>query len=118
MPRLALCVIAYIFLTVAALNAAVLLIHGLNDTVVPYERSDVIFDSLKGAKKEGEFVTLQHEDRWRTRSETRLQSAVAFLRAHNPPGQRKIGAPTRHVGFSGSASGGCDRSVTLPPPPV
>jgi dipeptidyl aminopeptidase/acylaminoacyl peptidase len=43
---------------------------------------------MRRAKKDVEFVTLQHEDHWLSRSETRLQmlqGSVAFLKAHNPP---------------------------------
>lgn len=71
-----------------AVTVPVLLIHGRDDTVVPYEQSEVMYDALKRAKKEVEMVTLKHEDHWLSRSETRLQmlqSSVAFLRAHNPP---------------------------------
>jgi dipeptidyl aminopeptidase/acylaminoacyl peptidase len=72
----------------AAVNVPVLLIHGQDDTVVPYEQSSVMFDALRRARKHVEFVTLKHEDHWLSRSETRLQmlrACVAFLRAHNPP---------------------------------
>ena len=71
-----------------ALNVPVLLIHGKDDTVVPFEQSSRMVDALRRAKKDVEFVTLQHEDHWLSRSETRLQmlqTSVAFLRAHNPP---------------------------------
>jgi dipeptidyl aminopeptidase/acylaminoacyl peptidase len=71
-----------------ALNVPVLLIHGRDDTVVPFEQSSVMADALRRAKKEVQFVTLQHEDHWLSRSETRLQmlqASVAFLRTHNPP---------------------------------
>ena len=71
-----------------AVNVPVLLIHGRDDTVVPYEQSSVMADALRRAKKDVEFVTLQHEDHWLSRSETRLQmlqASVAFLKAHNPP---------------------------------
>ena len=73
---------------VASVNVPVLLIHGRDDTVVPFEQSSVMFDALRHEKKDVEFVTLQHEDHWLSRSETRLQmlkAAVAFLRAHNSP---------------------------------
>lgn len=72
----------------AAVNVPVLLIHGRDDTVVPFEQSSVMFDALRRGKKDVELVTLQHEDHWLSRSETRLQmlqASVAFLRAHNPP---------------------------------
>ena len=71
-----------------AVNVPVMMIHGRDDTVVPYEQSSVMFDAMKRAKKDVEMVTLKKEDHWLSRSETRLQmlqSSVAFLRAHNPP---------------------------------
>ena len=72
----------------SAVNVPVLLIHGRDDTVVPFEQSSVMFDALRREKKDVELITLQHEDHWLSRSETRLQmlqTSVAFLRAHNPP---------------------------------
>jgi dipeptidyl aminopeptidase/acylaminoacyl peptidase len=72
---------------IEALNVPVLLIHGRDDTVVPYEQSSVMADALRRANKDVQFVTLQHEDHWLSRSQTRLQmlqALVAFLRAHNP----------------------------------
>jgi dipeptidyl aminopeptidase/acylaminoacyl peptidase len=71
-----------------SVNVPVMMIHGRDDTVVPYEQSSVMFDAMKRAKKDVEMVTLKKEDHWLSRSETRLQmlqSSVAFLRAHNPP---------------------------------
>jgi dipeptidyl aminopeptidase/acylaminoacyl peptidase len=73
---------------VNAVNVPVLLIHGKDDTVVPYEQSDVMQNALKRAGKSVELVTLKHEDHWLSRSETRLQmlqASVAFLKANNPP---------------------------------
>ena len=72
------------------MNVPVLLIHGGDDTVVDFEQSTVMFDAMRHAKKNVEFVTRQHEDHWLSRSETRLQTLetqVAFMRAHNPPDQ-------------------------------
>ncbi len=69
-------------------TAPILLIHGRDDTVVPYEQSDVMLSALKRAGKPVEMVTLKHEDHWLSSSETRLQmleATVAFIRAHNPP---------------------------------
>lgn len=66
----------------------VLLIHGRDDTVVPFEQSQLMFDALRSKKKEVELMTLKKEDHWLSRAETRLQmleATVAFLRAHNPP---------------------------------
>jgi dipeptidyl aminopeptidase/acylaminoacyl peptidase len=71
-----------------ALDVPVLLVHGRDDTIVPFDQSSVMADALRRANKDVEFVTLQHEDHWLSRSETRLrmlQTCVAFLRAHNPP---------------------------------
>jgi len=71
-----------------AISVPVLLIHGKEDTVVPYEQSQIMFDAMRRARKPVELVTLKHEDHWLSRSETRLQmlqTSVAFLREHNPP---------------------------------
>ena len=73
---------------VAAVTVPVLLIHGRDDTVVPYEQSDVMLDALKHAGKSVQMVTLKQEDHWLSRSETRLQmlqATVDFLKANNPP---------------------------------
>jgi len=73
---------------ISAVQGPVLLIHGKDDTVVPYEQSDVMANALKHAGKSVEFVTLRHEDHWLSRSATRLQmldATVAFLRTNNPP---------------------------------
>jgi dipeptidyl aminopeptidase/acylaminoacyl peptidase len=73
---------------VSAVQGPVLLIHGKDDSVVPYDQSDVMASALKRAGKSVEFVTLKHEDHWLSRSATRLQmleATVAFLRANNPP---------------------------------
>jgi dipeptidyl aminopeptidase/acylaminoacyl peptidase len=71
-----------------AVSVPVLLIHGRDDTVVPFEQSTVMFEALKHAKKDVEMLPLKNEDHWLSQSETRLQmlqSSVAFLRARNPP---------------------------------
>ena len=73
---------------VAAIKVPVLLIHGRDDTVVPFEQSQVMYDALKAANKPVELVTLKQEDHWLSRGETRLQmlqASVAFLKANNPP---------------------------------
>jgi dipeptidyl aminopeptidase/acylaminoacyl peptidase len=73
---------------VASVSIPVLLIHGKDDTVVPYEQSTLMYDALRHAGKSVELVTLKHEDHWLSRSETRrqmLETSVAFLRTHNPP---------------------------------
>jgi dipeptidyl aminopeptidase/acylaminoacyl peptidase len=71
-----------------AVSVPVLLIHGKDDTVVPYEQSQYMYDALRRANKPVNLVTLKHEDHWLSRSETRLQmlqATVDFLRANNPP---------------------------------
>jgi dipeptidyl aminopeptidase/acylaminoacyl peptidase len=73
---------------VAAVTVPILLIHGRDDTVVPYEQSDLMADALKDAGKPVELVTLKDEDHWLSYSATRqqmLQATVAFLKRHNPP---------------------------------
>ncbi len=71
-----------------AIKAPVLLIHGRDDTVVPFEQSQRMYDALKHANKPVELVELKHEDHRLSRGETRLQmleTSVAFLRRYNPP---------------------------------
>jgi dipeptidyl aminopeptidase/acylaminoacyl peptidase len=66
----------------------ILLLHGRDDTVVPFEQSKLMSKALKKAGKTFEFVKLKNEDHWLSRSETRLQmlqSTVEFLHKHNPP---------------------------------
>jgi dipeptidyl aminopeptidase/acylaminoacyl peptidase len=66
----------------------ILLVHGVDDTVVRYEQSQRMAEALKRAGKPYEFVTLKGEDHWGSRSETRLQllqAWIKFLEAHNPP---------------------------------
>jgi len=73
---------------VNAVQGHVLLIHGKDDSVVPYEQSDVMADALRRSGKTVDFVTLKHEDHWLSHDATRLQMLEAtlnFLRANNPP---------------------------------
>jgi dipeptidyl aminopeptidase/acylaminoacyl peptidase len=73
---------------VDAVSVPVLLIHGRDDTVVPFEQSELMFEALQRAGKDVELVTLKHEDHWMSHSETRLQmleACVAFLRKYDPP---------------------------------
>lgn len=68
-------------------DAPILLIHGENDTVVPYSHSSRMADKLKDAGKPYQLVTLAGEDHWLSQSETRqrmLAEAVAFVQEHNP----------------------------------
>jgi dipeptidyl aminopeptidase/acylaminoacyl peptidase len=66
----------------------VLLVHGKDDTVVPYVQSTIMADALKKAGKPVELVTLPGEDHNLSRGATRLQmleALVAFLEKNNPP---------------------------------
>jgi dipeptidyl aminopeptidase/acylaminoacyl peptidase len=66
----------------------ILLIHGKDDTVVPYVQSTIMADALKRAGKPVELVTLNGEDHWLSSGATRLQmltAVTAFLEKNNPP---------------------------------
>ena len=66
----------------------VMLIHGKDDTVVPYNQSTLMQRALQRAGKPVELVTLAAEDHWLSRGSTRLQmlsEAVRFVEKHNPP---------------------------------
>jgi dipeptidyl aminopeptidase/acylaminoacyl peptidase len=66
----------------------VLIIHGKDDTVVPFEQSQVMTDALKKAGRSVDLVVLSHEDHWLSHSDTRLQMLQAtmdFLLKNNPP---------------------------------
>nr|WP_243414977.1 alpha/beta fold hydrolase [Altererythrobacter segetis] len=69
-------------------DAPILLIHGRDDTVVPFNQSCAMADSLKDAGKRYQFEVLKGEDHWLSRSDTRqqmLEAAVAFVQKYNPP---------------------------------
>ncbi|QOJ30989.1 MAG: S9 family peptidase [Gammaproteobacteria bacterium] len=71
----------------ARADAPVLLIHGIDDTVVPIAQSEAMADALGRAGKPHEFIRMKGEDHWLSRDETRtamLEASVAFLRRHNP----------------------------------
>ena len=73
---------------VAAVTVPILLIHGRDDTVVPYDQSELMEKALERAGKSVKLVTLKHEDHWLSHSDTReqmLAQTVAFLEANNPP---------------------------------
>jgi dipeptidyl aminopeptidase/acylaminoacyl peptidase len=68
-------------------DAPILLIHGKDDTVVPFEQSTTMRSALESAGKPVEFVKMNNEDHWLSREETRIQmltAAVAFVQKHNP----------------------------------
>lgn len=69
-------------------NAPILLVHGRNDTVVPYDQSVAMAAAPHRANKPVELVTLVGEDHWLSRGETRrsmLEATVRFIEANNPP---------------------------------
>ncbi len=69
-------------------DAPIMLIHGVDDTVVPYTHSTRMADKLKDHGKEYELVTLEGEDHWLSLSATRqlmLENAVRWVETHNPP---------------------------------
>ncbi len=73
----------------AAANATVpiLLIHGADDTIVPFEQSKAMAAALTKAGRPTTVVTLPGEDHWLSRGETRtamLKATVDFLAAHLP----------------------------------
>ena len=66
----------------------ILIIHGKDDTVVPFEQSQLMADALAHAGKPYQLVVLNHEDHWLSRADTRLQMLQAtmdFLQKNNPP---------------------------------
>ena len=70
-----------------AVEIPILLIHGKDDTVVPYVQSQIMESALKKAGKPVEFVTLNGEDHWLSSGATRLtmlSSVVTFLEKNNP----------------------------------
>jgi dipeptidyl aminopeptidase/acylaminoacyl peptidase len=72
----------------AKIDIPVLIVHGKDDTVVDYRQSVTMADALKRAGKPYTFVTLDGEDHWGSRSETRLkllQAVTDFLIKNNPP---------------------------------
>jgi dipeptidyl aminopeptidase/acylaminoacyl peptidase len=72
----------------ARAKGPILLIHGRDDTVVPYEQTTIMAKALERAGKPVEVVTLEGEDHWLSREATRLRmlsELVRFLERHNPP---------------------------------
>ncbi len=72
----------------AQADAPILLVHGVNDTVVPIDQSEDMEYALKKAGKLVGLVRLEGEDHWLSTSATRLQMLtvmVAFVEKYNPP---------------------------------
>jgi dipeptidyl aminopeptidase/acylaminoacyl peptidase len=69
------------------LTVPMMLIHGRDDTTVPYDQSVDVAKAMKKAGRTVEFVTLDKEDHYFSRSATRLQmlqSSMDFLKKYNP----------------------------------
>ena len=74
----------------AAFKAPVLLIHGKNDTVVPFSQSEVMQRALEKAGKPVQFIRLDGEDHWLSEGDTRIQTLRAmadFVEANIGEGQ-------------------------------
>lgn len=72
----------------AKADAPVLLIHGLDDMVVPVDQSRAMERALKAANKPVEMMFLKGEDHWLSTAATRtemLKASVAFVQKNNPP---------------------------------
>jgi dipeptidyl aminopeptidase/acylaminoacyl peptidase len=71
------------------LQGPLLLIHGRNDTVVPYEQSEIMLRAATAAGKSNvRLVPLEGEDHWMSTAAGRakeLEEIVAFLQENNPP---------------------------------
>ena len=68
-------------------DAPIMLIHGVDDTIVPYSHSTKMADKLDDAGKLYELVTLDGEDHWLSLSLTRQQmltNAMRWVETHNP----------------------------------
>jgi dipeptidyl aminopeptidase/acylaminoacyl peptidase len=51
----------------------VLLLHGTNDSVVPFDQSQMMANALKAAGKPYELIPLEGEDHWLSTSATRIR---------------------------------------------
>jgi dipeptidyl aminopeptidase/acylaminoacyl peptidase len=70
-----------------AADAPILLIHGEDDTVVPFYQSEELEKRLITAGKAVELIKLKGEDHWMSSSATRLtmlKASIAFVQKHNP----------------------------------
>jgi dipeptidyl aminopeptidase/acylaminoacyl peptidase len=74
-------------LRAAEADAPILLLHGLDDTVVPFEQSRAMASALDRAGRPYQLIELEGEDHWLSMNETRqrmLTETVRFLETHNP----------------------------------
>ena len=56
----------------------ILLIHGERDEVVPEHQSEYMYDALKDADKDAEFITLDEGDHYMSSGKNRLQALKAI----------------------------------------
>jgi dipeptidyl aminopeptidase/acylaminoacyl peptidase len=78
----------------AAVRAPVLLIHGVDDTVVPITQSQLMARALAAAGKDHEFIELQGEDHWMwSKSSSRIRTLIEL--------ERFLG---RHIGLAAGAT--------------
>jgi dipeptidyl aminopeptidase/acylaminoacyl peptidase len=66
-------------------RAPIMLIHGKDDTVVPFRQSEVMNEALNAAGKAHEFVPLEGEDHWLSSGDTRtemLHKSIEFIDRH------------------------------------
>lgn len=69
-------------------NVPILIVHGKDDTVVPFDQSTSMVAALKAAGKDVTFVEYAHEDHWETTESARVDMyklIVDFITKHNPP---------------------------------
>lgn len=72
----------------ARIEGPVLLIHGREDTVVPFEQSEIMEEAMRRAGKDVQLVALDGEDHHMSFPATRRQmltETIRFLEEHNPP---------------------------------
>ena len=55
------------------IRAPVLLLHGTNDSVVPFAQSEMMANALKAAGRPYQFIPLEGEDHWLSTSATRIR---------------------------------------------
>jgi pimeloyl-ACP methyl ester carboxylesterase len=69
----------------AKAQAPVMIMHGRDDTVVPFSHAIRMNDALRAAKKPVELVELKGEDHWLSRAATRttmLEKSLEFINRH------------------------------------
>ena len=70
---------------VRAIKAPVMIMHGVNDTVVPIAQSIRMRDALASARKPHEYIELADEDHWLSNEATRiemLRESIRFIDTH------------------------------------